>query len=83
MVDRMFDERYFCDDDIGWEHIKVGDVVLEGDTEYQYRTLTNVDGKYWEYFGENDGYYHNTCPEYCHWLVEGQKGCKGRLIKII
>lgn len=36
--------------EIGWEHIKVCDVVLEGDVEYQYRILTNVDGKYWEYF---------------------------------
>lgn len=82
MVD-MFDERYFSEDEsIDWKSIKVGDIVLEGDITYEYRILTNIDGYYWEYFGENDGYYHSTSPEHCHWKVEGQKGCKGKLIKI-
>lgn len=79
----MFDERRFSDDIIDWRCIKDGDIVLEGDFDYHYRVLTFVDGKYWEYFSENDGYYHSTSPEYCHWKIEGQKGGRdARLIKI-
>jgi len=65
---------------IDWKLIKVGDVVMEGDDEPKYITLTQVDGKYWEYF--ENGFYHGTSPEYCHWLVRGNGGNKSYLMPI-
>jgi hypothetical protein len=68
---------------VDYKTIKVGDVVLEGDDldkNPQYCTLTQVRGNYWEYF--KDGFYHSTSPAYCHWLVNGQKHCDGKLLKI-
>lgn len=76
-----FDGRIFTEEKIGWSEINVGDIVLEGDEDYQYRTLTGIKGTYWCYF--ENGYYHSTSPEYCHWLVRGQKGCDGKLIRIV
>lgn len=67
---------------INWRDIKPGDVVLEGSRDKKYRTLTNVDETYWEYLDPNDGFYHSTSPEYCHYLVKGQKSAGRTLIKI-
>lgn len=72
------DGRTFSEDKIDWKKIKKGDVVIHGfikDDNVNYITLSNVDGKYWEYF--EDGYYKSTTPEFCHWLVVGQKNCGG------
>jgi hypothetical protein len=79
---KYFDGRLISDNKIDWKEIKVGDVVLEGDVvdKKSYRILTQVDGKYWEYF--EDGYYKSTSPEYCHWLIKGQKMSNGELIYI-
>jgi hypothetical protein len=77
-----YDEREISNESIRWENIKRGDVVLEGNKNENYRILTDVQDKHWEYFDTDDGYYHSTSPEYCHWKVEGQKGCKGKIIKI-
>ena len=77
-----FDGRHFTNKAVSWREVKTGDVVLEGNgPDFSYRTLTNVDGKYWEYF--EDGYYHSTSPEFCYWLVYGQKNANGILLKII
>lgn len=79
-----FDKRLFCEDiQINWKDIKKGDVVLQGSEDYKYRVLTDVSGTYWEYFDINDGYYHGLSPDYCHWLVIGQKCVGGKLIKIV
>lgn len=68
---------------IPWENVKVGDVVLEGSREnINYRVLTKVDGKYWEYFDSKTGYFRGTAPEYCRYLVKGQLGCNRELMKI-
>lgn len=78
-----FDSRNFDNEEIDWTDIEPGDVVLEGyGPNYSYRVLTAVDGTYWEYFDSKDGYYHSTHPEFCKWLIKGQKGCKGGLVKI-
>ena len=74
-----FDGRIFSDEEINWKDIKVGDVVLEGESNFIYRTITSIAGNSWEYF--DNGYYHETKPYYCHWKVDGQKD--GKLIKII
>lgn len=81
--DTTFDGRRFSDFEISSKFIKAGDIVLEGSgPDFRYRTLTSVYGERWEYF--DDGYYHLTSPEYCHWLVKGQKNClNSELIKII
>lgn len=79
-----FDGRVFSEETIDWHSVCCGDVVIEGDvyTPSMYRTLTQVDGKNWEYFG--GGYYCSTSPEFCHWLVRGQKRTdEGKLIRII
>jgi elongation factor P hydroxylase len=80
----VYDSREITEDTVNWKDIKVGDVVIEGflNSELcEYITLTNVDGKYWEYF--ENGYYKSTSPEFCHWLVKGQKHCDGKLKRII
>ena len=72
------DGRTFSLEKIHWSEIKKGDVVVHGNIEnVSYITLTNVDGKYWEYF--ENGYYKSTTPEFCHWKVVGQKNCDGIL----
>lgn len=75
-------DNLICQETINWCDIKPGDVVLEGNRDTKYRTLTNVDGTYWEYLDPNDGFYHNTSPEYCHYLVKDQKSAGRKLIKI-
>lgn len=82
-VDGFFDGRKITNETIDWKEIKDGSVVLEGIRNEQYRILTTVDGEYWEYLSETDGYLHSTSPEYCHYLVVGQKNANGKLIKII
>ena len=75
------DGRTFSIEKVNWKNIKKGDVVVHGfikNDDVTYITLTNVDGKYWEYF--EDGYYKSTTPEFCHWLVIGQKNCSGSLL---
>ena len=82
LSNNIFDGRRFSNFEISSEYVKAGDIVLEGDgLNFKYRILTKVDGKHWEYF--ENGYYFSTSPEYCHWLVKGQKNCSGELIKII
>lgn len=81
------DGRYISDKTIDWKDIKVGDVVIEGinsnNTEkHGYRVLTDVDGNYWEYFDTESGYYCSTSPEFCHYLIIGQKGANGYIKKI-
>ena len=85
----MYDGRLVTDEEVNWKDVKVGDVVIEGDLDPydelgpNYRILTDIDGPgYWEYF-DRDGYYHSTSPEYCHWLVCGQKSCAGGELKHI
>ena len=75
-------DNSICKETINWRDIKPGDVVLEGSRDTKYRTLTNVDETYWEYLDPNDGFYHSTSPEYCHYLVKGQKSAGRTLIKI-
>ena len=75
-------DNSICQETINWCDIKPGDVVLEGNRDTKYRTLTNVDGTYWEYLDPNDGFYHSTSPEYCHYLVKCQKSAGRKLIKI-
>lgn len=79
-----FDGRKFTDETIPWQEIRIGDVVLEGFTEEltkdSYKTLTDVQGKHWEYL--SNGHYHATSPEFCHWLVVGQSDCDGKLVYI-
>ena len=77
-----FDGRPVSLDEVDWKDIKVGDVVIEGNNLSLgwYRVLTQVDGKHWEFF--EDGCYHSTSPEFCHWKVEGQKSSNGRLVEI-
>lgn len=82
-VDGFFDGRKITNETIDWREIKAGSVVLEGIRNEQYRILTTVDGEYWEYLSETDGYLHSTSPEYCHYLVVGQKNARGKLVKII
>lgn len=79
---RYYDGREITDDEVDWKEIKPGDIILEGDIDKNpsYRVLTYVAGNYFEYF--NNGYYCSTKPEYCHYLVKGQKGCGGKLIRI-
>lgn len=79
---REFDGRPVSLDEVDWKDIKAGDVVIEGNhlSLGWYRVLTQVDGKHWEYF--EDGCYHSTSPEFCHWKVEGQKSSNGRLVEI-
>ena len=78
----MVDGRVVTDKTISWKKIKKGDVVLEGDVRnLQYRILTNIYGKNWEYF--ENGYYRETKPEYCIYKVNGQKNAEGELIKIV
>ena len=76
-----FDNRLITDKTIDWKKIRKGDVVLEGIKNHSYRVLTSVDNEYWEYF--DDGYFKSTSPEYCHWLVVGQKNAGGELIQIV
>ena len=78
------DGREIINKEISWKEIKVGDVVLEGNVEQmiKYCVLTRVINNYWEYFNINDGYLHSTSPEYCYYLVLGQKNAGGTLIKI-
>jgi hypothetical protein len=79
-----YDGRKIVSDTIDWKNVQKGDIVLEGIKNEKYRTLTDVQGTYWEYFDENDGYYHDTSPEFCHWKVVGQKNCNsGKIMKII
>ena len=84
----IFDGRIFTDETINWKDIKVGDTVLHGDRNFEYVTITNIYGNCWEYINQ-DGYYRETKPYYCHWKVMGQKDMsntrngKGKLIKII
>lgn len=75
-------DNSICQETINWRDIKPGDVVLEGSRNTKYRTLTNIDGTYWEYLDPNDGFYHSTSPEYCHYLVKCQKSAGRKLIKI-
>ena len=82
-VNGFFDGRKITNETIDWKEIKAGSVVLEGIRNEQYRILTTVDGEYWEYLSEADGYLHATSPEYCHYLVVGQKNANGKLIKIV
>lgn len=82
-VNGFFDGRKITNEIIDWKEIKAGSVVLEGIRNEQYRILTTVDGEYWEYLSEADGYLHSTSPEYCHYLVVGQKNANGKLIKIV
>ena len=80
----IYDGREISTESVSWKDIKVGDVVIEGFLNSklcEYVTLTNVDGKYWEYF--DNGYYKSTSPEFCHWVVKGQKHCDGKLKRII
>jgi len=77
-----YDGREISNESICWKDIKKGNVVLEGNKNERYRILTDVQDEYWEYFDTDDGYYHSTSPEYCHWKVDGQKGSKGKIIKI-
>lgn len=81
-IDGFFDGRKISNETIDWKEIKAGSVVLEGIRNEQYRVLTTVDGEYWEYLSEPDGYFHSTSPEYCHYLVVGQKNGNGKLVKI-
>ena len=78
------DGRYIIDKTIDWKDIKVGDVVIEGNNieKPAYRVLTDVDGNYWEYFDYESGYYKSTSPQFCHYLVIGQKKSNGVLKKI-
>ena len=78
--DSVVDGPIISQETINWRDIKPGDVVLEGCRKY--RTLTNVDETYWEYLDPNDGFYHSTSPEYCHYLVKAQKSAGRKLIKI-
>ena len=88
VIELIHDGTYDPDDSlvdqetINWRYIKPGDVVLEGSRNPKYRTLTNVDETYWEYLDPNDGFYHSTSPEYCHYLVKDQKSAGRKLIKI-
>ena len=78
------DGRTLSLEKIHWSKIKAGDVVVHGfikENNVSYITLTNVDGKYWEYY--EDGYYKSTTPEFCHWKVVGQKNCGGGILKPI
>ena len=75
-------DKILYNETIDWHDIKPGDVVLEGIRDLEYRVLTDVDGTYWEYLDPNDGYYHSTSPEYCHYLVKGQKSAGRNIIKI-
>lgn len=80
---KEIDGRIISNEIISYRKIKKGDVVIHGSIlsdKINYITLTYVDGKYWEYF--EDGYYKSTSPEFCHWLVKGQRHCDGKLIKI-
>ena len=81
-IDGFFDGRKITNETIDWKEIKASSVVLEGIRNEQYRVLTTVDGEYWEYFSETDGYFHSTSPEYSHYLVVGQKNASGKLVKI-
>ena len=65
---------------VDWRLIKPGDVVLEGIYNPQYRIITGVHDNKWEYFDQEDKHYSGTSPEYCHWLVRGQSGCRGGLL---
>lgn len=78
----IIEQTNISKDTILWGDIRIGDVVIEGDKNEQYRVLTGVDGKHWEYFDVNTGNYRSTSPEYCHYLVKGQLGCDRELIKI-
>lgn len=79
---KQLDGRQFSDEEVDWKDIRVGDVVIEGyGKPAQYRTLTAVDGKYWEYF--RNGFYSSTSPEFCHWLVDGQAWCSDSKLKRI
>lgn len=81
----VYDGREISEETINWKDIKVGDVVIQGfslnNKLCEYITLTFVEGKYWEYF--ENGYYKSTSPEFCHWVVRGQKHCNGKLKRII
>lgn len=83
-LNKKFDGRLISKETINWRKIKKGNVLIHGDLSNDkkpsYITLTCVDDKYWGYF--EDGYYKSTSPEYCHWLVKGQKHCNGKLIRI-
>lgn len=65
---------------VDWRLIKPGDVVMEGIRNPQYRTITATYGDNLEYFDYGDKCYHETSAEYCHWLVRGQKNCRGGLL---
>lgn len=81
----VYDGREISEETVNWKDIKVGDVVIQGfslnNKLCEYITLTFVEGKYWEYF--ENGYYKSTSPEFCHWVVRGQKHCNGKLKRII
>lgn len=77
----MFDGRMaVAGPPVDWRLINPGDVVLEGIRDPQYRTITAVYKNRWEYFDNEDKYYSETSAEYCHWLVRGQRGCRGGLL---
>lgn len=79
-VGDKIDGRVVSKDVICYDKLKSGDVVVHGNT-LNYITLTNVEGKYFEYF--DNGYYKSTSIEFCHWLVCGQKNCDGKFVKIV
>ena len=79
---RYMEKFVIGSEEIDWKEIKPGDVVVEGylNLDPKYRTITSVDGKHWEYF--EDEHYHSTSPEYCHFILKGQPGAGGKLVKI-
>lgn len=81
---KKFDGRLISKETINWKNIKKGDVLIHGelsnDKNPSYITLTKVNGKHWEYF--ENGYYKSTSPEFCHWVVKGQKNCNGKIMRI-
>jgi hypothetical protein len=80
----VYDGREISKEIVNWKDIKVGDVLIQGSLKKgngEYITLTTVDGKYWEYF--ENGYYKSTSPEFCHWVIRGQKHCDGKLKRIV
>ena len=77
----MFDGRKaISKPPVDWRLIKPGDVVMEGIRNPQYRTITATYGDKWEYFDNENKYYSETSAEYCHWLVRGQRECRGGLL---
>ena len=81
MID-VYQGAVISNETVNWRNIKPGDVVVEGNSDRVFRTLTDVQGKYWEYLNE-EGYYSSTSPEYCHYVVRGQKSAGRVLYKIV